>query len=148
MIKVINGSKFNTSTAKFLGGHGYSHPGDFSYYDESLYRTKAGKYFLHGEGGPMSKYARSTGQNNWSGGSAILPMSRESAMEWSEENLTGEEDEAIFGVINEEEERTSLNLPISSQLKAKLWRIAENRGITISVLAEEVLMKVVEDSAI
>lgn len=146
MIKVINGAKYNTSTAKFQGGHGYSNPGDFSYWEESLYRTKAGKYFLHGEGGPMSKYAKSTGQNNWSGGSAILPMSRTSAMEWAEENLDGEEYEAIFGVIDEEEERTSLNLPISSQLKAKLWRIAESRGITISVLAEEVLMKAVEES--
>lgn len=141
MIKVIDGAKYNTSTAKFLGGHGYSHPGDFSYWEESLHRTKAGKYFLHGEGGPMSKYAKSTGQNNWSGGSAILPMSRESAMAWAEENLDGEEYENIFGSVDEGEEQTSLNLSISTQLKAKLWRIAESRGVTIAVLAEELLMR-------
>lgn len=146
MIKVIDGAKYNTSAAKFLGGHGYSNPGDFSYYDESLYRTKAGKYFLHGEGGPMSKYAKSTGQNNWSGGSAILPMSRTSAMEWAEENLDGDEYEAIFGIVDEGEEQTSLNLSISAQLKAKLWRIAESRGVSVAVVAEEMLMKAAEET--
>lgn len=139
MIKVIDGAKYDTKTAKFQGSFEYSNSGDFNHVCEDLYRTKAGKYFLYGQGGPMSKYAKSTGQNNWSGSSAILPMSRTSAMEWSEENLSGEEYEAIFGIVDEGEERASLSIQVSAQLKAKLWEIAESKGMTISALVEEML---------
>lgn len=141
MIKIISGSKYDTSTAKYLGEYSYSNSRDFNYIIERLYRTKAGKYFLHGEGGPMSRYAESSGQNSWSGGEKILPMSREAAMEWAEKNLTGEEYEAIFGEVDEGGEKEQLNILIPADLKSKLWALAEAQKKTISEAAEEIIRK-------
>src|SRR5690554_5959938 len=97
MKKVIDGSLYNTDTAKELGNYSYSNRTDFNYFSETLYRTRSGKYFIHGEGGPMSKYAVSTGQNSWSGGEHIEPVSIDTAREWAEENLTADEYAEIFG---------------------------------------------------
>lgn len=92
MKKVINGKLYNTETAKRLGYtfHGESRS-DFRYYEETLYKTKSGQYFIHGEGGPMSRYSRAVGQNSWSGGESIRPVSEEAAQAWCEEELDAEE---------------------------------------------------------
>ena len=61
MKKVINGALYDTKTAKLLGEDSYSNPGDFHYWTEQLYRTKSGKYFLHGTDGEFYKItSRST----------------------------------------------------------------------------------------
>jgi hypothetical protein len=136
--KIINGAKYDTETAKKLGewtnGHRY---GEFSYCEESLYRTKSGKYFIYGSGGATSKYAVSNGDNGWSGGSQIITMSRSAAMEWAEEKLDGDDYEAAFGPVEEGTEQLCITVP--ADLKAQMWEIAEQRKISISALAEELL---------
>ena len=66
MKKIINGKKYNTETAKEVG---YRSSGgstsDFSYWCQTLYRKRTGEFFLYGEGGPMTSYARSCGDNSW-----------------------------------------------------------------------------------
>ena len=99
MKKIINGKKYDTNTAKILGSTGYSHPGDFNYWAESLYLKKTGEFFLHCVGGAMSKYARRIGPDEWTGGEEIRPLSPEEAQKWAEENLDIEEFERIFEVI-------------------------------------------------
>ena len=140
MKKIINGSKYDTDTAKKLGewtnGERY---GDFNYCEEALYRTKAGRYFIHGGGGAMTKYAVSSGNNSWSGGEKILPMSREAAMEWAEEKLEGDEYEAIFGEVEEGEEKEQLNITVSTAVKSKLWERAEQKKTSVSALVLEAL---------
>jgi hypothetical protein len=101
MKKVIHGKKYDTDTAKFIGYAGYSHPGDFSFWQETLYQKKTGEFFLHGVGGAMSRYARQTGQNEWSGGEKIIPLTREEAQKWAEKNLEVEEYELTFGEVIE-----------------------------------------------
>ena len=64
MKKVINGALYDTSTAKLLGEDSYSNPGDFQHWVETLYRTKSGKYFLHGKGGAMTKYGYASRRTN------------------------------------------------------------------------------------
>ena len=83
MRKVINGRTYNTETSKVIGGwdNGRSY-NDFECCEETLYKNTKGAYFLYGEGGPMSKYAKSAGQNSWTGGSAITPMTASEAQEW------------------------------------------------------------------
>ena len=63
MIKIYKGKKFDTATGEFLGNSQYSAPNDLHYFNESLYMTKAGEFFIHAEGGAASKYAKPIGQN-------------------------------------------------------------------------------------
>jgi len=139
MKKIIGGSKYDTATAKKLGEWTNNQQyGSFSYCEETLYRTKAGRYFIHGGGGAMTKYAVSSGNNSWSGGSKILPMSREAAMEWAEEKLEADEYEAIFGEVTENGNE-QLNITVSAAVKSRLWERAEHKKVTVSALVLEAL---------
>lgn len=102
MKKIINGKMYNTETAKVVGSwsNNYSYR-DFSYCEETLYLKKTGEYFLHGVGGAMSKYSQSCGQNAWSGGKEIIPMTETEAKKWAERHLTTDEYQEIFGEVEE-----------------------------------------------
>jgi len=145
MKKIIDGAKYDTETAKVMGEwDNRCSRRDFQWCEETLYRTKAGKYFLHGRGGPMSKYTKSAGNNSWSGDERILPMTREAAQEWAEEKLDGDEYEEIFGEVSEEDGRERLNISVSPTLKQKLWAKAEKAGTTMSAMIEKELERMVE----
>jgi hypothetical protein len=93
MKKVLDGKRFDTEKAVFIGNadnlnKGVSSCSDFNYWDADLYVTpKSKQYFLHGEGGPMTRWSKPAGNNSWSGGEDILPMSKEEAFEWAQEYL-------------------------------------------------------------
>lgn len=86
--KVINGKRYNTETAEEIASwSNTADRRDFHQLEETLYRTQNGAFFLVGEGGPLSKYARSTGQNSWSGSSDnFTPLSRADALQWCEDH--------------------------------------------------------------
>ena len=101
MIKIINGKKYDTETAKHLGNYwNYLGTNDFRHLNEDLYIKKTGEYFIHGCGGARTRYAKACG-NCWGGGEAIVPLTINEAKEWVEAHLTGEEYEAIFGEVEE-----------------------------------------------
>lgn len=102
MKKVINGKMYNTETAKKVGSWGNEYYyNDFRWCAEELYKKKTGEFFLHGNGGAMSKYSVSCGQNSWSGGEEIIPMTDSEAKEWAEKHLDADEYEEIFGEVEE-----------------------------------------------
>ena len=101
MKKIINRKMYDTETAKCVGSFSYGSCRDFDHYAEELYRKKTGEYFLYGEGGAASKYARGVDQNSTSGGWEITPLSEERAMDWAEKYLDADEYEAIFGKVEE-----------------------------------------------
>ena len=136
MKKVINGTLCDTDTAKKLGEDSYSNPGDFQYWVETLYRTKSGKYFLHGEGGAMTKYAVCVSQNEWSSGEKIIPLDLDSAQRWAEEHLDGDAYIAAFG---EPEERTTVM--ISAATKAKLSDIKAKTGKSFGDIIADAVAK-------
>lgn len=72
MKKIINRKKYDTETAKAVGSWDNGNPG-INYVEETLYRKKTGEYFLHGEGGPNTRYCW-MGGNNSSYGERIMPM--------------------------------------------------------------------------
>lgn len=102
MKRIINGKTYNTQTAteiahysNGLGG------GDFRNFSESLYVTQQGAYFLAGEGGPMTRYARSCG-NMTSGSEGIEHVSKREALLWCEEyDFTGEIEEYFSDMIED-----------------------------------------------
>jgi hypothetical protein len=82
--QVIDGRVYDTDTATEIATASYSNPTDFHHYKETLYKTARGRFFLSGGGGPMSRWARSTGPNETSGSTGILAFSDEDALEWCE----------------------------------------------------------------
>ena len=84
MKKIIDGYLYDTENATKL--HNYWNglsSSDFRNYEESLYLTSNGRFFLSGEGGPMTKWAKSDG-NTSTGSSGIIPLTNELALEWAE----------------------------------------------------------------
>ena len=102
MKKVINGRLYNTETAQkieeYWNGYGSS---NFDFCKEVLYKTKNGRYFLHGEGGAASKYASHSGRN-LDAGDQISEFTRRDAMEWLSENDFVETIEKEFSDLIEE----------------------------------------------
>lgn len=142
MKKIINGKVYDTDTAKELGC--YSNGGgwrDFSHYEETLYRKKTGEYFLYGEGGPMTRYAEAQGQNQWSGGSRIMPMTYDEAAKWAEENLTAEEYEEIFGEVVEDDSQVVVTYRLSASTAERIRRMADRDGISQAALIERLVAR-------
>lgn len=96
MKKIINKMVFDTKTAEFIANYSYSNSRDFNHISEDLYRTKNGRWFIVGEGGPNSKYVVQTGCNEWSGSKQLLDISPEEALEWLEEHGETEAIEKYF----------------------------------------------------
>lgn len=98
MKKVINGKLYNTETAKLLGSYWNGRTcGDFYRISEELYVTKKGAYFLAGEGGAHTPYARLCGNNSWCGGAKLRVLSEAEAKAWMEEHSNTEDYIAAFG---------------------------------------------------
>lgn len=101
MKKVIKGAVCDTETATKLGTCDHDITNRLCWWSETLYRTKSGKYFIHGEGGPGSRYARAEDDGHWKSGEQIDVVSREAAEGWAEEHLDGDGYIAAFGVPDE-----------------------------------------------
>lgn len=111
MKKVIDGHMYNTDTAKELGffnnGNDYS---NLYYFEETLFRTKSGLYFLYGEGGAGSRYCEVNG-DEYSYGSRIIPLDESEARKWAERHLDGDTYEEIFGSSDGGATGVLLNVP-------------------------------------
>lgn len=81
MKKIIYGRMYDTETAELIAEHEFGDPENFDYTFEALYRTPSKNYFIFGEGGPLSYYAKRSG---WDTGWDIIPMTRAEALEWCE----------------------------------------------------------------
>jgi len=106
MKKIINGKRYDTEKAIVVGcadnvGSGCDSVTDFRYWEATLYQTPRSKvFFLAGKGGPMSRFAQSAGQNQWSGGKDLIPMATEEAQEWAEQYLDTSVIERFFEVAD------------------------------------------------
>ena len=140
MKKIINGRRYDTDTAKCMGGDYANCPrNDFNYWEETLYRKNTGEFFLHGEGGPASKYATSVGLNSWGGGERIMPLSLEAAQRWAEEHLDGDEYEKIFGVIEEDQTKRTVTFSLTEAAIEKIARMATEQNCSKSEVIERLL---------
>ena len=140
MKKIINNKAYDTNTAKELGSwSNMADYGNFSQFSETLYRKKTGEFFLYGEGGPMTKYAVAEGSNSWRGGSRIMPLSFQEARAWAEEHLGGEEYEAIFGEVVEDDSRVQVCYSLSAQAAETVKRRAAELGISASAYVESLI---------
>lgn len=84
MKEVINGKVYNTETATEVAEYWnqLAH-GNFYYFEENLFITKKGSWFLYGKGGAYSKYGTCYGNySKW--GEKIIPLTEEEAFKWCE----------------------------------------------------------------
>ena len=140
MKKIIGGRVYDTDTSMALGK--WQNTDDvcnFQHYREALYRKRTGEFFLHGEGGPMTKYAVAVGDNSWRGGEKIIPLTVKAAREWVEEHLTADEYEEIFGLPGEDAEPVMISAMIDAQLMAKLRAKAAEDGISVTACLQKIL---------
>lgn len=140
MKKIINGKLYDTDTARRLGD--YDNGGswsDFGHFEEALYVKKTGEYFLHGEGGPMTRYAVATGTNSWSGGERIMPLTYDEAAAWAEEHLDADAFMEIFGPVPEGDDKKTVTFYLPVDLINQLKRDAQRAGISLSTHVEQLL---------
>ncbi|HIZ19335.1 MAG TPA: hypothetical protein H9674_00550 [Firmicutes bacterium] len=72
MKKTIRKRVYDTETAERLAAYNVSYFGDPAGYSETLYKTEDGHYFLHGQGGEGSPYAKES----------LKPLSAANAEKW------------------------------------------------------------------
>ena len=93
MKAIIDGKTYNTETAEEIASWHNDHTG-FSQFGESIYKTKKGAYFVHGEGGAASPYSKPSGDNGFTGGSEIIVLTEAEVLErlekWKDVNAIEE----------------------------------------------------------
>lgn len=139
MKKIINGRRYDTDTARLLGETSYSHPGDFAHWAEKLYQKSTGEFFLYGAGGPMSRYAEVIGQNEWTGGEKLIPLTTESAQKWAETYLSADKYEDIFGIVEEDQAKRTVSFSLTEATIKKISRMAADQGCAKSEVIERLL---------
>lgn len=143
MKKIIRGKRYDTDTARSVGEwENMIDVRDFAHCTETLYCKRNGEYFLHCVGGPMSRYATPQGDNTWSGGARIMPLTYNSAREWAEIKLDADEYEAEFGEVSEgdEDESVTLSVRVSPAARAALDRAASVTGRSKGDIVSELLL--------
>lgn len=86
MKKIIDGKRYDTEKAKCVASYENSYGiNDFKHYSENLYLTTSGSWFLHGSGGPMTKYSKQAGDATCAG-EDIIPMTEKEVIQWMEEH--------------------------------------------------------------
>lgn len=75
MKKIICKKEYDTETATFVEKHTYGFFGDPAGYEESLFQTPGGLYFLHVQGGETSPYPKED----------ILRLAKAKVNDWKEQ---------------------------------------------------------------
>ena len=101
MNKIINGKKYDTTTAKKIEIIGDENINNFSNYSETLYQKKNGEFLLYKTGGAFSCMRVQLSYNSSTGSSQIKVLSVEEAKNWLSKNADAEKYEEIFGVVDE-----------------------------------------------
>jgi len=94
----IDGQRFDTDKSEAIHASSYEGPKNSSeWWSETLYRTPRSKrFFLVGEGGPMTRYARRVGFSSYISGARCDPMTDAEARAWAEDHMTADEIDAAF----------------------------------------------------
>lgn len=142
MKRIINQKRYDTDKAVKVGEYwnGLSRS-DFGYITETLYRKRTGEFFLHGQGGANTKYAKAVGTNCWQGDERLMPLEFETARKWAEKHLTVEEYEDIFGAVTEDDSRKVVTLSLTMTAIEKLKKATSKLGMTQSDIVDMLIMK-------
>ena len=142
MDKIIRGKRYNTETATEIAEYSSDYSrSDFKWYEEELYQKRTGEFFLHGHGGPMTKYAESDG-DGWTYGEKIIPLTVDEAKDWVEKYSDTETYIKLFGDPDEDgfiPGKSSITLRISNQSIKRMDNMAKASGTTRSAIIEKLI---------
>lgn len=140
MKQYIKNKSYDTATATPIGSYEYGAAADLDHRRETLYRKRTGEYFLHGEGGAMSRHAVMSGANSWSGGEKISPLTADQAREWAQEHLDTATYDSEFGEIVDDGTSESVLLCLNAALIERSRRAQSSLGIgSLSAFVEQAL---------
>lgn len=89
--------KYDMATALYIAGVCSGFVGAKDYVSEELFRTKSGDFFLHAEGGALTRYAEGNNLHGYTSGDWIFPLTSEEAYLWAERNMTSDKRKLLFG---------------------------------------------------
>lgn len=140
MKKIINQKRYDTDKAVKVGEYWNGMTG-FNRIDETLYRKRTGEFFLHGQGGANTKYAKAVGTNCWQGDERLMPLEFNTARKWAEEHLDADQYEEIFGAVTEDDSRKVVTLSLTMTAIEKLKKATSKLGMTQSDIVDMLIMK-------
>lgn len=85
MKKIVDGKRYDTMRATEIACHQTSNKSQFDWCEETLYRTKRGRWFLVGQGYANTRWCTVVpGGMRGPGGLDLEPISEDEAMAWLE----------------------------------------------------------------
>lgn len=140
MNKVIRGKRYNTETAKLVGTWEANEPENSDFCEkEELYQKRSGEFFLIGQGGAQTQYARFSMGGESKPGIELRPIEPEEASDWAEEHLTADEYEALFGPVAEDGSRGRITLTLLNSTIDTVRREAQRRKMNFNEYLEKLI---------
>lgn len=140
MNKVIRGKRYNTETAKLVGTWEANEPENSDFWEkEELYQKRSGEFFLIGQGGAQTQYARFSMGGESKPGVELHPIEPEEASDWAEEHLTADEYEALFGPVAEDGSRGRITLTLFNSTIETVRREAQRRKMNFNEYLEKLI---------
>lgn len=140
MNKVIRGKRYNTESAKLVGTWEANEPENSDFWEkEELYQKRSGEFFLIGQGGAQTQYARFSMGGESKPGVELRPIEPEEASDWAEEHLTADEYEALFGPVAEDGSRGRITLTLLNSTIETVRREAQRRKMNFNEYLEKLI---------
>lgn len=130
MKKIIKQTLCDTATAEEIG------EARFENFTEFLYRTKSGKYFIHGVGDASSRYASRDEDGNPIPGEDIVLLTNSAAADWIMDHY-GPVDSYYRAKMGAKKEWATIR--ITAAAKEQIDELTEGKGMTISELISDAL---------
>lgn len=130
MKKVIKQTLCDTATAEEIG------EARFGSFTEYLYRTKSGKYFIHGTGDASSRYSSRDEDGNPIPGEDIILLTNPAAADWIMDNY-GPVDSYYAAKSGAKKDWTKIS--VASSTKAMIDELRKGTDLTVNELINEAL---------
>lgn len=142
MKRIIDGKRYDTTTAEEIGSARHGSKRDYEYYEETLYCKRTGEYFVYGFGHGASRYAKQV-CGDWGPGEGIIPMTYEQARVWAENNLDPDDYEREFGPTSEDGDGADvvLSVRVSPATREILRRLSKQTGRSQGDLLDEIVAR-------
>jgi hypothetical protein len=144
MRKYYDGKVYDTERATLLAEFEHSYYSQYDWYHEQLYRKRTGEYFLYGEGHAASPYCTYSADGGRDPGEKIRPMTYDEARAWAERNLDVDDYDRLFGVPEDDDDKTQVLIRMQQSTQVMLKDAATKEGTSMSAIVERLVREAYE----